>query len=188
MPSNAKQADSEKDRSSPASDRCFLAKSRPNIRPLSEAELERLESALGKPVDRQYLTHWVSEATRDVARLSILPTPQQLNMDLRRMARDGRRWLREASEYSTIFNAAQRGALDRLVEAANPFFDSIDALAAQAAAATKAGRPRTPFGLTAFLDRMIGIAKQAKVLPALRCAPFRPRRHRLRSLNSFSRL
>jgi hypothetical protein len=166
MPSNAKQADSEKNRSSAASDRCFLAKSRPDIRPLSEAELQRLESALGKPVDRQYLTHWVSEATRDVARLSILPTPQQLNIDLRRMARDGRRWLREASEYSTIFNAAQRGALDRLVEAANPFFDSIDALAAQAAAATKAGRPRTPFGLTAFLDRMIGIAKQAKVLPS----------------------
>jgi hypothetical protein len=166
MPSNAKQADSEKDRSSPASDRCFLAKSRPTIRPLSEAELERLESALGKPVDRQYLTHWVSEATRDVARLSILLTPQQLNIDLRRMARDGRRWLREASEYSAIFNAAQRGALDRLVEAANPFFDSIDALAAQAAAATKAGRPRTPFGLTAFLGRMIGVAKQAKVLPS----------------------
>jgi hypothetical protein len=77
MLSNAKQADSEKDRSSPATD----------IRPLSEAELQRLESALGKPVDRQYLTHWVSQATRDVARLSILPPPQQLNIDLRRLLR-----------------------------------------------------------------------------------------------------
>jgi hypothetical protein len=96
--------------------------------------------------------------------------------------RDGRRWLGEASEYSTIFNAAQRGALDRLVEAANPFFDSIDALAAQAAVATKAGRPRTPFGLTAFLDRMIGIAKQAKVLPST------PMRARFNSLNPIQKV
>src|SRR6202035_4764 len=87
---------------------------------------------------------------RDIARLSILPTPQQLNIDLRRMARDGRRWLREASEYSAIFSPAQRGALDRLVEAADPFFDNIDVLAAQAAAASKAGRPRYAFRVTGF--------------------------------------
>jgi hypothetical protein len=162
MTPKTKQADSD----SSASDQFILPKPKPDIRPLSEAELQRLESALGKPVERQYLAYWISEATRDVARLSILPTPQQLNIDLRRMARDGRRWLREAAEYSAIFSPAQRGALDRLVEAGTPFFDGIDALAAQAAASTKAGRPRTHFALQAFLDRMIGIAKKAKVLPS----------------------
>jgi hypothetical protein len=166
MTPKTNQADSEKDPSSSASDQFILPKPKPDIRPLSEAELQRLESALGKPIERQVLAYWVSQATRDIARLSILPTPQQLNIDLRRMARDGRRWLREASEYSAIFSPAQRGALDRLVEAADPFFDNIDVLAAQAAAASKAGRPRTPFGLRAFLDRMLGIAKLAKVLPS----------------------
>jgi hypothetical protein len=161
-----KQPNSEKGRSSLASDQFVPPKSEPDIRPLSEAELKRLESALGKPVERQFLAHWVSEATRDVARLSVLPTPQQLNIDLGRMARDGRGWLRQAAKYSAIFSPAQRSALDHLVRVATRFFDSIDVLAAQAATSTKAGRPRTPFGLLAFLDRMIGIAKKAKVPPS----------------------
>jgi hypothetical protein len=166
MPPKTKQADSEKDPSSSASDQLSLRTSKPDIRPLSEAELQKLEGALGSPVERQYLAYWVSQATRDVARLSVLPTPQQLNIDLRRMARDGRRWLRETSEYSAIFSPAQRAALERLVEAGTPFFDGIDALVALAAASTKAGRPRTHFALQAFLDRIIGIAKKAKVLPS----------------------
>jgi len=49
---------------------------------------------------------------------------------------------------------------------AAPFFDGIDVLAAEAAASSKARRSRTPFGLRAFLDRMIGVAKEAKVLPS----------------------
>lgn len=166
QPTHSEKADRPKPSTSQASHDFGLPKSKHDIRPLLEAELRRLENALGKPVERQFLAHWVSEATRDVARLSVLPTPRQLNTDLRRMARDGRQWLREAAEYSAIFSAMQRGALDRLVGAATPFLDGIDVLAAQAAAASKAGRPRTPFGLRAFLDRMIGITKLAKVLPS----------------------
>ena len=93
-----------------------------------------MESALGKPIERQYLVYWVSEAMRDVARLSVMPTPQQLNIDLRRMVRDGRRWFREVTEYSAMFSPAQRRALDRLLVDATPFFDGIDVLAAEAAA------------------------------------------------------
>jgi hypothetical protein len=54
----------------------------------------------------------------------------------------------------------------RLLAAAEPFLEGLDFMAAQAAASTKAGHPRTHFGLLAFLNRMIGIAKRARVRPS----------------------
>ena len=136
------------------------------IRPLAEDELQRLERALGKSVDRQYLAYWVSEAIRDVVKLSMLPTAHQLRTDLTRMARDGRQWLRHVDEYYDTFSPRQRAELDQLRTAADAFLESVDFMAAQAAASIKAGRPRTHFGLLAFLDRMVGIAKRTKVLPS----------------------
>ena len=162
----AKQADKQKVRSSHPSDKFTLPKSKADVRPLTETELQRLESALGKSVDRQYLAHWVSEAIRDVTRLSILPSAPELRTDLMRMAREGRQWLRHATEYSDTFLPRQRSALDLLLPAAEAFLESIDFMAAQAAASIKAGRRRTHLGRLAFLDRMIGIAKRAKVRPS----------------------
>ena len=145
-----KRPNSEKGPSSPASDQFILPKPKPDIHPLSKAELQRLESALGKPIERQVLAYWVSQATRDIARLSILPTPQQLNTDLRRMARDGRRWLREASESTAIFSPAQRAALDRLVEAADPFFDNINVLGRTGSSREQGWPPAYAFRVTGF--------------------------------------
>jgi hypothetical protein len=120
-----------------------------------------LERALGKPVDRQYLAYWVSEAIRDVVKLSMLPTARQLRTDLTRMARDGRQWLRHVSDYYELFSPRQRAELDQLLLGADVFLANVDFMAAQAAEMINAGRPRTHFGLLAFLDRMIGIAKWA---------------------------
>jgi hypothetical protein len=82
------------------------------------------------------------------------------------MAREGRQWLRHVDKCSDILFPAQRTALDELLPAAEAFLESIDVMAARAAASSKPGRPSTHFGLLAFLDRMIGIAKRAKVLPS----------------------
>jgi hypothetical protein len=120
----AKQADKQKVRSSHPSDKFTLPKSKADVRPLTETELQRLESALGKSVDRQYLAHWVSEAIRDVTRLSILPSAPELRTDLMRMAREGRQWLRHATEYSDTFLPRQRSALDLLLPAAEAFCTS----------------------------------------------------------------
>ena len=50
-PSREEEADKQDHPSpSPASDELILPKPKPDIRPLSETELEKLETALGKPV------------------------------------------------------------------------------------------------------------------------------------------
>ena len=108
------------------------------IRPLAEVELESLERALGKPVDRQYLAYWVSEAIRDVVKLSMLPTARQLRTDLTRIPRDGRQWLRHVSDYYELFSPRQRAELDQLLLGADVFLASVDFMAAQAAEMIKA--------------------------------------------------
>jgi hypothetical protein len=114
-PSRAEEADKQNHPSpSPASDELILPKPKPDIRPLSETELEKLETALGKRVERQYLAYWVAEATRDIARLSVLPTPKQLNIDLKRMAGDGFARLRNIPRYSHLRSATHLTAWRKL--------------------------------------------------------------------------
>ena len=43
---------------------------RPEIRPVTEAEVESLEQALGKPIDRKLLVWRLSRLTRDIVRLA----------------------------------------------------------------------------------------------------------------------
>jgi hypothetical protein len=161
-----KEPSKQRVRTSQLAEKPTLRGSTVEFRPLTDVELQRLESALGKSVDRQYLQHWISVATRDVARLSFLPTPKELRIELMRLAREGRQWLRHAKEYSDTFSPRQRMELDQLLAAAEAFLEGLDFMAAQAAASIKAGHPRTHFGLLAFLDRMIGIAKRARVRPS----------------------
>lgn len=136
------------------------------IRPLTEAEIERLEQALGKPIDRQYLTYWVSTAISDVVRLSTLLTAREFRTDFMRMAREGRQWIREVSAYPNVFVLRVQEERDHLIEAADAFCNSLDILVARAARSIRAGQPRTHFAYYAFLEYMIGIAKRARVLPS----------------------
>jgi hypothetical protein len=47
------------------------------LRPLQNDEVQELERALGKPIDRAYLVFWVSRAIGDCVRLSMQPTPRE---------------------------------------------------------------------------------------------------------------
>jgi hypothetical protein len=136
------------------------------IRPLAEHEIERLEEAIDQSVDHDHLVYWVSEAIRDVVRLSDMPRPREYRDALLQIADDGRRWLRRIEEFPGANFLPGRIPLDKMTSMVARFCDSAESFAQQLGTSIKRGHPRTPFALEAFLDRMIGIAKRAKVLPS----------------------
>jgi hypothetical protein len=141
-------------------------KSSPIIRRLTETEIQRLEGALGKPIERDYLVHWISLSIRRVVELSSLPSDRQLRNDLTRMAREGRQWIRHVADYPVIFFPRAQAERDRLMKTAEAFCQSIDELAAQAASSVKAGQRKTHPAFEAFLDNVIGIAKKGWITPS----------------------
>lgn len=138
---------------------------KPGLRPLTEEEIDGLQRCLGRPVDRTYLRHWVSTAIADVVRLSVLPSPRQVRADLEHMGQEGREWLQHINERSELFSPRMHSEFDDLVKAAEAFCQSVDVVATDLAKSVKAGRPQTPFALRAFLNRLKGVAKRARVLP-----------------------
>jgi hypothetical protein len=154
----------------------LTVRSNPDIRPLTDFEIEALENALGKPVDRKYLVLWVSRAISDIVRLSLQPTRSEYRTLLWRIARGGRQWLQqiEACPGGTSLPPSIDQAV--LTATVTKFCDQVESLADQIAASIKPGHPRTPRLLEAFLDRMIGIAKRAKVLPSTPSRAVAPRR------------
>jgi hypothetical protein len=149
-----------------SSNRNAASKSSAIIRRLTETEIQRREGALGKPIERNYLVHWVSLSIRGVVELSSLPSTRQLRNDLTRMAREGRQWIRHVADYPDIFSPRARAERDRLMETAEAFCQSIDVLAAQAASSIKAGQRKTHPAFEAFLDNLIGIAKKEWITPS----------------------
>jgi hypothetical protein len=136
------------------------------IRPLTEREIEELEQTIGQSVDRDHLVYWVSEAIRDVVRLSNLPSARKYRDGLMQIAGEGRRWLRRIEEFPGASHLPKRIELDEVTSMMARFCDRVESLAEQFGTSIKRGHPRTSFGLEAFLDRMVGIAKRAKVLPS----------------------
>jgi hypothetical protein len=133
---------------------------------LTETEIDMLANALGRPAERETLAYWVGQAINGVARFSTLPSPRQVRMDLIRMARDGRQWLRHADSCTDLFSVRMRREFEALAQASDAFFQSVDVMASDLAVSAKAGRPRTHFAFVGFLEKMIGIAKRAKVRPS----------------------
>jgi hypothetical protein len=140
--------------------------SKDNIRPLTEHEIERLETAIGQPLDRDHLVYWVSEAIRDVVRLPDMPSPREYRDALLQITDDGRRWLRRIEKFPGAKYLPKRVELEEVTSVVARFCDSADSFAEQLGTSIKRGHPRTPFVLKAFLDRMIGIAKRARVPPS----------------------
>jgi hypothetical protein len=136
------------------------------IRPLTETEIELLERSLGRPVDRNFLVHWVAQSIRDVVRLRDLPTATQCRDALLLVARDGREWLQDINHCPCASILGQKAELTELTAAVARVCDRAEHVAKEFRAAIKPGRHRASFALEAFLDRMIGIAKRAKVLPS----------------------
>ena len=136
------------------------------LRALTDEEIERLKKALRKPIDRSYLVHWVSQAIRDVAKLSTLPRLGVVRDDVLKVARAGRQWLRTIETCSGKDLLRNQSDLDQLVVMIERLCGEAEAIAKRLGTAVRSGHPRKPFALEGFLDRMIGIAKTANVLPS----------------------
>jgi hypothetical protein len=141
------------------------------IRALTEDEIARLENALGQPIERSYLVHWVSRAIKDFTGLMTLPPPRERRDDLKAMAEQGRKWIKtiEQSASSPLLSAAPMPAeldVEHLISLARTFCDLVESLARQLDQAVGPGHPRTNLALEAFLNCLIGIAKRAKVRPS----------------------
>ena len=65
-----------------------------NSRQLTEEEISRLERALGKPIERNYLVYWISTGIRDLVKLSTpLVSPSEYRDELKEIVQQGRRWV-----------------------------------------------------------------------------------------------
>ena len=146
-------------------DRRIHLASNTDIRSLTEREIERLEVALGKPVDRGHLVLWISSSISS-ATLPTQPTARERRDGLVRLARQGRRWLQQIDVCPSASQLGQSAKIDELRAAVARFCDRVDSVAEEVGRSIKPGHPRTPLALEAFLHNMIGIAKKAKVLPS----------------------
>jgi hypothetical protein len=142
-----------------------MDRKRPDIRPLNPTEIRNLEQALGAPVDREYLVHWVSQAIADVVALAGQPSPRRIRDRLLKIERDGRAWLRDVEESEAASFLAARVHLAQIRASTTSFCDRVASLVQEIDAVVR-GRPRTSLALEVFVDRMIGIAKRAGVLPS----------------------
>jgi hypothetical protein len=114
------------------------------IRELTAEEIQRLERALGQPIDHMYLVHWMSHSINALVQVASVPSARQLRDDLTRMAREGRQWIRSVAEYPPDILWPRAGAeRDRLIEAAEGFCQSIDLMASQAGSLVKRGNTKT---------------------------------------------
>jgi hypothetical protein len=141
------------------------------IRALTDDEIAWLEKALGQPIERSYLVHWVSRAIQDFIGLMTLPSPRERRDDLKAMAEQGRKWIEivEHSRTTPLLPPALLAAeldLEHLISSARTFCDLVESLTRQLDQAVGPGPPRTNLALDAFLDRLIGIAKRARVRPS----------------------
>jgi hypothetical protein len=154
-----------------------------DLRTLTREELDRLEAALEKPVDRQHLEHWASTSISNTVKLSGLSSTSQARDKLKKLASEGRKWL-DQLEAEPIKGLLEQKALrehkgwpdappehNNKIEELKAKMAKVCAEADSTAAALgglikQGGQRPTPPALTAFLDTMIGIAKWNKIRPS----------------------
>jgi hypothetical protein len=142
------------------------------IRPLTDNEVARLETALGQPVERMYLSHWVSQGIQAFLLLVTLPSPRERRDELKQIAEQGRKWIAtlEQSRSAPLLPAVLLPAeidLEHLISSARTFCAVVGSLARHLDQAVGPGHPRTSIALDVLLNYLIGIAKRAKVRPSL---------------------
>jgi hypothetical protein len=139
---------------------------RPVVRPLTDAEVESLEQALGNPVDRNLVAQRMSQIIGDIVRLAIQPKLPDYRDNLRRLARQGRLWLREIAEHPIQATLRGNTNLEQLQVEVTRFCDQVDVIRQLHGAGIKAGAPRRRLLLQVFIGELIGIAKRAGVPPS----------------------
>ena len=111
-----------------------------DIRSLTEREIERLEVALGKPVDRQYLVLWVSSSISN-ATLPTQPTARERRDGLVRLARQGRRWLQQIDVCPGAVVLRQSAKIEELRATVALLCDRVDSVAGDLGRSIKPGHP-----------------------------------------------
>jgi hypothetical protein len=153
------------------------------LRALTQEELDRLEAALEKPIDREHLKHWVSTSISNTIKFSSLPSPGQARDKLKKLASEGRRWIDQVDsnpikglleqEILHEHNNLQGALLGHKTKIADlkvkmtQVCELADSTAVEVGRLIKRGGQRsTPPALIAFIDNMIGIAKLNKIPPS----------------------
>jgi len=154
-----------------------------DLRSLTREELEGLEAALEKPVDRKHLKHWVSTSISNTVKLASRPSARQARDGLKKLASEGRKWLDQVDSDPIKALLEQKvlqehkGRPDALLEhrtkikelrgAMAEFCELADCTAVEVGRLIKRGGQRsTSPALIGFLQNMIGIAKWNKVPPS----------------------
>jgi len=154
-----------------------------DLRSLTREELEGLEAALEKPVDRKHLKHWVSTSISNTVKLASRPSARQARDGLKKLASEGRKWLDQVDSDPIKALLEQKvlqehkGRPDALLEhrtkikelrgAMAEFCELADCTAVEVGRLIKRGGQRsTSPALIGFLQNMIGIAKRNKIRPS----------------------
>ncbi len=149
----------------------------PDIRPMTDAEVERLEQALGKPMDRQLVRQRLSLTIRQLVHLSLQPKAPDHRPELQRLARNGRVWLREIAEnpMQPVFRGNTN--FEQLKVEVTEFCDRVDlGIRRRSCCRQEDGPPRRRLLLQFFIGELIGIAKRAGVYPSSPACEILPKR------------
>ena len=151
--------------------------------PITKDELDQLETALEKPVDRDHLAHWVLTAISNAVKRSNLSSPARARERLREFAKAGRKWIdkidsdpirslliqRALQEGGGLQSAVaeHRTKVEELKATMAGICEQADSAAAELGRfIRKGGQRSTPPALTAFIETMIGIAKWNGIRPS----------------------
>jgi hypothetical protein len=155
----------------------------PGLRRLTKNELEQLETALQKTVDRDHLEHWISTSISNAVKVSNLPSAGEAREKLQKLASEGREWIdRVDSDPIKAFLtqkvlqenngllaavAEHRTRIQELRVAMTRICEQADSAAVELGRFVKRGGQRsTSPALINFLQNMIGIAKWNGILPS----------------------
>jgi hypothetical protein len=86
---------------------------RRQCRPLTKAEIARLQDALGGAVDREYLAYWVAEAIEYAVGAVRCPNPRPARDALRKIERSSRKLLSSMNDSDAAYFLAARVDLGR---------------------------------------------------------------------------
>jgi hypothetical protein len=134
------------------------------IRRLTADEIDRLQRALGKPVDPEYLGHWMFIAVTGVVKLSGKPSLRERRDVLLQIARATSRWLEVTARAAP--SLATPNNFNALRERMKDFDEWITGGLEQIRPYVKRGHPQSSPGMLAFVRTVIGIAKRVQVFPS----------------------